>query len=291
MPFLICDKCNIYYEIDDMEEKKSLDHCECGSTLKYSENLDDYSEPDSGKTQYKKPIRESISVGSSYTETLGLNYKYGMIVGFIFEIIGLSGALIGNPLFIIMALVGVGILYYSYYESKSRFKDVKGENMVLNYLNRLPEGYFIFNKVKIPKKQINIDHIVIGPTGIFVVETKNLGGSYIVDGNQWFFYNKGRTKKIFKNPGYQLKQNTTDLKRYLAYNGVSTTKLWINSVLAYLNKDIEIINKPEYYNILHPSQLTDFIKSKDNTLDIENLKKSVFLIEQHSVEMSYVKPE
>ncbi|MBC7100931.1 MAG: NERD domain-containing protein, partial [Methanobacteriales archaeon] len=42
MPYLICDKCNVYYEIEDEEE--IFEFCECGNRLKYYESLEEYYE-------------------------------------------------------------------------------------------------------------------------------------------------------------------------------------------------------------------------------------------------------
>jgi hypothetical protein len=61
-----------------------------------------------------------------------------------------------------------------------------GEEKVINTLRKLPDSYYVLNEIQIKlsrsvlwKKYIEyirsaqIDHIVIGPTGIFLIETKN----------------------------------------------------------------------------------------------------------------------
>lgn len=61
-----------------------------------------------------------------------------------------------------------------------------GEETVINALSRLPDEYHLFNDVNLrfhPPihwkekndyiKSSQIDHIVVGPTGLFLVETKN----------------------------------------------------------------------------------------------------------------------
>lgn len=42
MPYLICDKCNIYYEIENRHEMDDFHTCECGNELKYYETIDEY---------------------------------------------------------------------------------------------------------------------------------------------------------------------------------------------------------------------------------------------------------
>jgi hypothetical protein len=58
------------------------------------------------------------------------------------------------------------------------------------------EGFRILHDRQIPGSRANIDHIVIGPPGIFVVETKSLGGSLQIRDNDVFVSGRRRTKMI-----------------------------------------------------------------------------------------------
>jgi hypothetical protein len=40
--------------------------------------------------------------------------------------------------------------------------------------------------VNIPKGKGNIDHLVIGPTGMFLIETKNYSGFFEIVENNWY---------------------------------------------------------------------------------------------------------
>lgn len=42
MPYLVCDRCDVYYEIQDKDEMLELSHCECGNPLKYYDSLEEY---------------------------------------------------------------------------------------------------------------------------------------------------------------------------------------------------------------------------------------------------------
>lgn len=46
MPYLICDKCNVYYEIDSAQEMDKFDSCECGNELQYYETIEEYMNED-----------------------------------------------------------------------------------------------------------------------------------------------------------------------------------------------------------------------------------------------------
>ena len=58
------------------------------------------------------------------------------------------------------------------------------------------QGFRILHDRKIPGSRANIDHIVIGPPGIFVVETKSLGGTLQIRDNDVFVSGRRRTKMI-----------------------------------------------------------------------------------------------
>ena len=42
MPILLCEKCNVYYEIDSKDEIADLKICECGNSLVYYDSVDEY---------------------------------------------------------------------------------------------------------------------------------------------------------------------------------------------------------------------------------------------------------
>jgi len=65
-------------------------------------------------------------------------------------------------------------------------KGIRGETAVAELLRSLPDDYFLFNDVALPGHPGNIDHVVVGPCGVLVIETKNFSGSGESHGNAWF---------------------------------------------------------------------------------------------------------
>jgi hypothetical protein len=49
------------------------------------------------------------------------------------------------------------------------------------WLGRLPEGWFAFHDVPLGARSANVDHVVIGPGGVFTINTKNLTGAIRVN--------------------------------------------------------------------------------------------------------------
>lgn len=59
------------------------------------------------------------------------------------------------------------------------FKGARGEEKVAGILRRLPSDYHVFNDYVVGHS--HIDHVVVGPPGVFAVETKNWSGKVTVD--------------------------------------------------------------------------------------------------------------
>ncbi len=87
------------------------------------------------------------------------------------------------------------LYFYGENRGENWNKGIKGESIVRRYLNQLPEDYFIFNDVKFPGSYGNIDHVVIGSNGIFIIETKNFKGFFLVKDKEWY-YKSGKYNKI-----------------------------------------------------------------------------------------------
>lgn len=87
-------------------------------------------------------------------------------------------------------------------------KGAAGESQVSNILASLPKNYHVINNVIVPNQQTTsqIDHVVVSPYGIFVLETKNFSGWIYgtEEADQWkeTFRTTGATS--FRNP---IKQN------------------------------------------------------------------------------------
>jgi hypothetical protein len=87
-----------------------------------------------------------------------------------------------------LTLVGFAlVLAIRYFASNGRildfepwFKGVSGESQVQQALRELqPHGYAVIGDVDMGRGRGNVDHIVVGPTGVFAIETKNRGGRVV----------------------------------------------------------------------------------------------------------------
>ncbi|MBU4321486.1 MAG: NERD domain-containing protein [Thermodesulfovibrionales bacterium] len=119
----------------------------------------------------------------------------------------LMSALVGysiaknNFLFSIMFLLGGGIIFYFFYRKalkheRYRFnyrRGADGEFRVGNALGLFPDEYNVLNDLKTDFG--NIDHVVVGPTGVYVLDAKNWRGIITADENGEILLNGKPTNK------------------------------------------------------------------------------------------------
>ena len=74
----------------------------------------------------------------------------------------------------------------------ARPRGADGERVTGWWLGRLPDGWHVINDVPVGDAGANIDHLVIGPSGVFTINTKNLTGKVWV-GHKSVLHNRRRT--------------------------------------------------------------------------------------------------
>jgi len=59
-------------------------------------------------------------------------------------------------------------------------KGYEGEVMTGKALERLPPGFTVLHDLRLPRSRANIDHLVVGTTGVFTVETKHYSSDVVI---------------------------------------------------------------------------------------------------------------
>lgn len=105
------------------------------------------------------------------------------------------------------------------------FKGALGEERVANVLARLPAGYHVFHSVSLGttsgSASGDMDHVVVGPTGVFVIETKNWRGRVTLVGENLLL--DGVPTR--RDPLVQARQACATLSARLANNGAAGVPL------------------------------------------------------------------
>ena len=138
------------------------------------------------------------------------------------------------------------------------YKGQVGESKVSHILRALPRQYLVINNVIIPNQQATsqIDHIVISPFGIFVIETKNYKGWIFgsEDSKMWKETFKTTEGKYFRNPIKQNWGHVYALSEYLDLDRRVFKPIVVFSDDAELN--IEVTSP-----VIYMSQLKQYILS------------------------------
>ena len=102
-----------------------------------------------------------------------------------------------------------------------------GENATADFIAQFPDSYSGFQNLKVTYegKQSEIDMVVVGPTGVYIIETKNhnghIRGSF--ESHDWMQYKVGRAggqySKEFYSPVKQVGTHVYRLAHYLRLRG------------------------------------------------------------------------
>jgi len=137
----------------------------------------------------------------------------------------------------------------------------QGEKQVSKQLtSTLSDDYYLINDLYLRDGGGDIDHIVLAPAGVFVLETKNWSGKITVTGDEW--YRAGK-KNATSNPSRQVKRNATRIKHIID----NSTKLrgfnvWVYGIVVLTNRYANVqLNNPSV-PILQLPQVPNYITAQ-----------------------------
>lgn len=87
----------------------------------------------------------------------------------------------------------------------------------IDKLKTLSDDYYLINDVLLGEAYGNIDHIVLGPNGLFTIETKNYVGTFSCEGDDWrriYEDNDTINRYTIGSPSMQVKRNALNLKNF-----------------------------------------------------------------------------
>jgi hypothetical protein len=156
---------------------------------------------------------------------------------------------------------------------------IEGEQKVVVALMPLDDSYFLINDIKLPSSRGNIDHILLSPKGIFVLETKNYSGMVRCIGDTWYV-GPGNLTKPINSVSKQAKRNAYELSRFL--KRTIGFKIYINPICVFVNPSLELAIVQPAIPILRVTELVGFLKQ---------FKASTFLSEEliHTIAQSILK--
>ncbi len=184
------------------------------------------------------------------------------------------------------ALVLLAAVYRAF---KPTIKGWFGEKVVAGYLRRLPEGYTVLNDVTLSTDTgtTQIDHIVVSPYGVFVIETKNYKG--------WIFGSERSTqwtqniygqKNRFMNP---LRQNYAHVKAIEARLSLFPS-LPVIPIVAF-SPECDLKVKTDSHVVYFSNVPAVILKYVDKVIEVEDVATIVNLLQSGDISSSTTKKE
>jgi hypothetical protein len=145
------------------------------------------------------------------------------------------------------------MLWYWWCRYQSYKYGFAGERHVTQLLkSALPDDYYLINNVIPRQGHGNIDHVVLSPRGIFVIETKNWSGKITCHANQW--------SRKRGNPSKQVKVNALRIKDIICSMGqFNSRKIWVEAIVVFSNYNAKLSISEPTVEIKRPYELPRYL--------------------------------
>ena len=158
------------------------------------------------------------------------------------------------------------ILGMRWWGEYKKFKlGLDGELHVTKVLkSALPDQYYLINDVTTSGGFGNIDHVILAPNGIFVIETKNNNGTITCHGDDWSRQSGGK----IGNPSKQAKRNARIIFDIIvSLEKFKSCGLWVVPIVVFSNYDVKLNLNDCTVAVLKPYNLPSFLLDYDGKYD------------------------
>ena len=235
-----------------------------------------------------------------------------LLVGAVIFILSIIEILLFNSgIGIVAIFIGVIILVYALYRTRDVKETEIRTRIIREHLLTLPEEYYVFYNVKTPTSNSSINHLVVGPTGIYALlsqkynpklrlesenENLNLISSNDLDEDKIEeFHDSGNmkrfrytTKQAKFSQDNKVKQKALalgeDLINFLNDNNIKNC--FVEPLFGFINNEVVVINMPLTDEDLFIEELLNQIKTSTIKLDSETIDKCAVLINNYSADCS-----
>ncbi|MCW4016910.1 MAG: NERD domain-containing protein [Candidatus Bathyarchaeota archaeon] len=165
----------------------------------------------------------------------------------------------------VVFLVGCGFFVGSF-PLFQKFKiwryGAKGEERVAKCLKSLKGRYNVIHDVELGKRG-DVDHVVVGPNGVFVIETKNNNGAISCNGDSWSQWKTGKKGGRYKgklgSPSKQAKRNASLIGNLIRRR--LHVHFYVNALVVFANKKATLDMQHPTVPVLKTDELCSFIQS------------------------------
>jgi hypothetical protein len=165
-----------------------------------------------------------------------------------------------------VSLVPLTAFYYFLRKYRIYGGGWQGEKRVIKFLgSKLNDDYILLNDLYLRGGGGDIDHMVLGPNGIFVLETKNWNGNITCNGDLW----QRSGKQNFKgSPSRQVKRNASTMKHIIDSSpDFRSLCIYVEGIVVFANKHATLhLNNPTVAIVKLPqlpNQITSYRRSSN----------------------------
>ena len=138
-----------------------------------------------------------------------------------------------------------------------------GEKHVISLLqSTLSDKYYLINGLHFQDRRGDIDHVVLGPNGIFAIETKNWNGKISCKGDTW--KREGKRHATGSGPSEQAKKNAGRVRHVIEGSRRFPFSVRVEPIVVFTNDHAELRITNPTVAILRLQQLPSYIMSYQN---------------------------
>ena len=235
-----------------------------------------------------------------------------LLIGAVIFILSIIEILtINSGIGIVALFIGVVILCYGIYKTRDIKQTEERTRIIREHLLTLPEDFYVFYNVRTPTSNSGINHVVVGPTGIYALisqkynpklrlesENENLsliGSSELdeekieeipISGNVRRF--RYTTKQAKFSQDNKIKQKALslgeDLINFLNDNDIKNC--FVEPLVGFINNEVVVINLSLTDEDLFIEELLNKIQTTTIKLDSETIDKCAVLINRYAADCS-----
>ncbi|MDW7674743.1 MAG: nuclease-related domain-containing protein [Bacillota bacterium] len=166
----------------------------------------------------------------------------------------------------------------------------KGEMEIAYYLKWLNNSYIVFNDISLLSSKFGIqqiDHLVVGPNGIFHIETKNINATIKISSSGDWVLEKHLRNQILtegmESPHHQIKRHEVVVKELL--NNNFNKNVHIEGLVAMANSRTIIEGVDPVLEVVKKDKLVYHIENggKKNNLSPADVKQVALIITKNCV--------
>ena len=237
--------------------------------------------------------------------------QYIIIAGVVIFIISIiEVVLVNSGLGLAALLIAIVIIAFGFYRTKDTQETTIRTRIIREHLLTLPEEYYVFYNVKTPTSPVGINHVVVGPTGIYALlsqkynpksrlnsENENIELIKSMEqdeekfeiaqvGNQKRFRYTTKQAKFSQDNAIKQKALTLgeDLINFLNENNIRNC--FVEPLVGFINNEVVVINMPLTDEDLFIDELLNTIQTTTIKLNSETIDTCAVLLSKYSADCS-----